>query len=226
LSDPGKFINMLIGVMIAGILALSSLSPFVSVAEGAPDIFNLHTNNTMDSTTGSSGSVTFTTTGSDFTWTSVASYPEGGDAGSIAQGNYTVGFYFSLSKSQTTRAITLEFDLSYGATTIGTVQSTFNGGDSSPRTVTIATNYGPLTLDENPAQPLSLRIRFISNNGGQHLTMYMDDPGVTGQTALNTPVVTVPEFGAVLAPIAAVLPMAILWRMRRRKLAPAKAQIA
>ena len=226
LSDPGKFINGLIGLMVVGILALSGLSPFVGVAEAAPDIFNLHTNNTMDSSTGSSGSVTFIYSGNDFTWTSVTSYPTGGDDGSIAQGNYTVGLYFSLSRSQTNRAITLEFDLSYGATTIGTVQSTFYGGDSSPRTVTIATNYGPLTLDENPAQPLSLRIRFISNSRGQHLTLYMDDPGVTGQTALNTPVITVPEFGAILAPIVAVLPLAILWRMRRKKLALAKAQIA
>ena len=180
----------------------------------------------MDSTTGSSGSQLYDDVADAFTWNSVLSYPTGGDDGSIAQGDYTVDIYFALSQSASNKKITLEFILTYGATTIGSVQSQFVGGDTSPRTVTIATNYGPLTLDENPAQPLSLQINWVSDTGNQKLTMYMDDPGVTGQTALNTPVITVPEFGAILAPIAAVLPMAILWRMRRKKLALTKAQIA
>jgi hypothetical protein len=210
--------------MVVGILALSSFSPFVTVAEAAPDIYNLHINNTMDSSTGSSGSQTYSSSADDYTWTSVESYPTGGDAGSIAQGNYTVNIYFALSSGAGGHKITLEFDLSYGATTIGTVQNQFKGGDTSPQTITIATNYGPLTLDENPKQPLSLRIRFISNNAGQTLTMYMDDPGVTGQTYLNTPVVTVPEFGLIVLPAAIVLPAVILWRMKRRKLVPVKVQ--
>ena len=42
LSQPAKFINTLIGLMIVGILALSSLSPFVQVAGAAPDSFYLH----------------------------------------------------------------------------------------------------------------------------------------------------------------------------------------
>jgi len=222
LSQPGKFINTLIGAMIVGILALGSLSPFILVIEAAPDVFNLHTNSTMDAGTGSPGSQLFDDATDDFTWASVTSYPTGGDPGSITQGNYTVTTRFTLSQPQVGKKISLEFSLTYGGTTIGTITEEFAGGSSSPRTVTLATNYGPLALAENPAQPLRLRIRYISANGGQTLTISMDDPGGGGQTALNTPVITVPEFGAALAPIAAVLPMAILWRMRRQKLAQAR----
>jgi hypothetical protein len=225
LSQPGKFINTLIGIMIVGILALSSLSPFVSVIEAAPDVFNLHTNSSMDTSAGSPGTQLFDDATDDFTWASVTSYPEGGDPGEIASGDYIVTVHFTTSLGGGNRKITMSFTLTYGATTIGTVEQTFSGATSSPRNVTIATSYPLLTLDENPSQPLRLRIRFVSNTNGQTLTMSMDDPGGGGQTTLNTPAIVVPEFGAVLAPVAAVLPMAILWRMRRRKLAQARVRM-
>ncbi len=222
LSQPAKFINTLIGIMIVGILALSSLSPFVSVIEAAPDVFNLHTNSSMDGSTGSAGSQLFDDATDDFTWASVTSYPTGGDPGEITPGDYVVTVYFTLGDLAPNKKITLGFTLTYGSTTIGSVTNQWKGNDSSPQTINIAIAYPLLTLDESPRQPLRLRINFVTASTGQTLTMSMDDPGGGGQTALNTPVITVPEFGAALAPVAAVLPMAILWRMRRRKLAQAR----
>ncbi len=47
--------------------------------------------------------------------------------------------------------------------------------------------------------------------------MSMDDPGGGGQTVLNTPSITVPEFGALLLPVAVILPPAMLGILSRRK---------
>ncbi|TET95323.1 MAG: hypothetical protein E3J29_07070 [Dehalococcoidia bacterium] len=115
----------------------------------------------------------------------------------------------------------MEFTLTYGATIIGGIPVThrFAGGDASPETITIATAFGPLTLEESPAQPLRLRIRFTYVAKGQTLTMYYDDPGVTGQTYLNTPGVTVDELGwrlLLLVPLVPAVPL-LMRVMKRRK---------
>ena len=225
LSQPGKLINTLIGLMIVGVLALISLSPLVQVAEAAPDVFNLHTNSTMDGSTGSPGSQLFDDAADDFTWASVLSYPEGGDPGEIASGNYILTTYFTVGVDQNNAKISLEFSLTYGATTIGTVTTNFKGNTASPQPINIAIGYPLLTLDENPAQPLRLRIRFVSNTNGQTLTLLMDDPGSGGQTVLNTPAIVVPEYAAVLVPFAVLLPPFLFWRMKRRKLGRSEVRI-
>ncbi len=226
LSHPVRVANVLMGGMATLILVVSLFSPMVPVAEAAPDIFNLHINSTMDGSTGSAGSQLFDDATDDFTWASVLSYPEGGDPGSIAQGDYIVTIYFTTTETSGTgnKNIVLEFTLTYGATTIGSAQKQFKKNTASPQNVTIAASFGPLTLDEDPAQPLRLRIRYISGNA-LTLTMSIDDPGGGGQTVLNTPAITVPEYAAVLIPFAVLLPPFLFWRMNRRKLGRSEVRI-
>ncbi|MCH8342312.1 MAG: hypothetical protein IIA51_12265, partial [Chloroflexi bacterium] len=147
------------------------------------------------------------------------------DPGEIASGNYILTTYFTVGVDQNNAKISLEFSLTYGATTIGTVTTNFKGNTASPQPINIAIGYPLLTLDENPAQPLRLRIRFVSNTNGQTLTLSMDDPGSGGQTVLNTPAIVVPEYAAVLVPFAVLLPPFLFWRMKRRKLGRSEVRI-
>jgi len=207
-------------VLLVALLYLGFEARNVTPVAAAPDVFNLHADmTTMDGTTGTPGSQLFDDVTDDFTWSSVLSYPTGADPGEIAQGDYTVPVYFTVSNGSAAAKLNLEFTLTYGATTIGTVEVQWKGNDPSPKTVTIATAYGPLTLDESPAQPLQLRIRFVSSTSGQTLTMYYDDPGGNGQTYLNTPAVTVDELGwrlLLLVPLVPAVPLAVR-ALRRRK---------
>ncbi|MFQ5947087.1 MAG: hypothetical protein ACE5NC_12715, partial [Anaerolineae bacterium] len=217
LRRPARLANTLIGGMTTMALMLALFSPLVPVVQAAPDVFNLHTDFTMDGTTGTAGTQLFDDVTDDFTWSSVLSYPTGGDPGEIAAGDYVVTFYFTVGVPQNNAKANLEFTLTYGATTIGTITRGYKGNTSSPDTVNIATGYPLLTLDENPAQPLRLRIRFVSATNSQTVTMSLDDPAGGGQTVLNTPAITVPEFGALILPVAVILPPAIFAFVQRRR---------
>jgi hypothetical protein len=192
----------------------------VTPVAAAPDAFNLHTDFTMDGTTGTSGIILYDTVDQTNTWNSI-DYPTGGDPGEIAQGDYTVTveFLFTEGGGGGAKFVDMDFTLTYNGTTIGsTVTQTFDISSTSPITVTLATSYGPLTLDASPAVPLQLQLTASTVRKGD-LQIYFDDPGGNGQTVLNTPVVTVDELGwrlLLLVPLVPALPL-LMRVLRNRK---------
>jgi hypothetical protein len=90
------FVNGLIGLMIVRVLVLITLSPFVQVAEAAPDTFYRRTatpNDGRQMTNGTAGSagtnLAITSTGL-IKWYPSATYTTGGGDASIPSGTYTL----------------------------------------------------------------------------------------------------------------------------------------
>jgi hypothetical protein len=198
-------------VMLVALLWVGFEARGVTPVAAAPDVFNLHTDFTMDNTTGASGNILYDIVDQTNTWSSI-DYPTGGDAGEIAQGDYTVKVYFLFTEGGGGGAkfVDIAFTLTYDGPTIGsTVTQTFDTSTANPITVTLATNYGPLTLDASPAAPLQLQFTASTVRKGT-LRIYFDDPGVTGQTFLNTPGIVVDELGwrlLLLVPLVPAVPL-------------------
>ena len=190
----------------------------------APEQFNLHADmTTMDGTTGASGSILYDTIDQMNTWSSI-DYPTGDDPGSIAQGNYTVTVWFLFTElgGGGSKWVDIDFTLTYNGTVISDdglpVTQKFNTSTPNPVTVTLATNYGPLALDASPAVPLQLELK-VTQVKKANLRIYLDDPGVTGQTYLTAPTVVVDELGwhlLLLVPLVPAVPL-LVRVLRNRK---------
>jgi hypothetical protein len=228
--------------MIVGILALSSLSPFVTVAEAAPDVYHLRNTVILDghemtTTAGAAqSSLIINSIGLRCFYTEV--YPtEGGDA-SIADGQY--GFVIDYKKGTGGGANTITFTAQVGliddAATVCDDASYTQFGESSSFTtmtaggkqtafITICITCAAQTIPAADPKRLVLRINVTAVSGSGIKLLYNGTSDSSDDSQLLTPLVVVPEYGALLIPFAVLLPPFLFWRMKRRKLRRSEVRI-